>query len=66
MIQPIKQAMSTAQNPQMVLETMMRNNPQLRQVSQIVQQYNGDAKAAFYALAQRNGVDPNDVLNMLK
>lgn len=45
-----------------MVEQIMRSNPQIRQV---IDQY-GDAQTAFYKLAEQQGINPNDVLNMLK
>lgn len=65
---PIKRAMSlvrSAGNPQAMMSQLMQNNPQYSQVMKIIQENGGDAKAAFYNLAQQQGVDPNQILNML-
>ena len=51
-------------NPQGVMN-MLRTNPKYRQVFDIVNQY-GDPKRAFYTIAQQNGVDPDEILNMLR
>ena len=53
-------------NPMQMLQTMSQTNPQIKQVFDYVQQNGGDAKSAFYKLAEQNGVDPNNILNMLK
>ena len=50
-------------NPQGVLNQLMQNNPQVRQVMALA---NGDPKTAFYSLAKQKGIDPNTILNMLK
>ena len=55
-----------AGNPQAMLSQMMQNNPQMRQVMSAVQQYGGDARKAFYGLCEQRGVDPDEILNMLK
>ena len=55
-----------AQNPQLLINQMMMNNPQLKQVMDIVNKSGGDPKKAFYTLAEQKGVDPNEILNMLK
>lgn len=34
----------------------------MQQVMQIVNQYGGDPKKAFYAMAEQKGVDPNAIL----
>lgn len=65
---PIKRAMSlvrSAGNPQAMMNQLMQNNPQYSQVMKIIQENGGDAKTAFYNLAQQQGVDPNQILNML-
>lgn len=65
---PIKQAMNavrSAGNPQAMMSQMMQNNPQYSQAMKLVQEAGGDARAAFYTLAQQQGVDPNEILKML-
>lgn len=65
----IKQMMSmvrTAGNPQAMLNQMMQNNPQLQDAMRLVKQAGGDPKKAFYDLAQQRGVDPDEILNMLR
>lgn len=53
-------------NPQMLIQNMMMQNPQMKQVMDFINQNGGDAKSAFYKLADQRGVDPNEILNMLK
>lgn len=65
----IKQMMSmvqAAQNPQAMLNQMMQNNPQMQQAMKLINQHGGDAQKAFYALAQEKGIDPQEILKMLK
>ena len=65
----IKQMMSmvqAAQNPQAMLNQMMQNNPQMQQAMKLINQHGGDAKKAFYSLAQERGIDPQEILKMLK
>ena len=50
----------------MLLNQIMQTNPALGQVMDIVKQYGGDANKAFYAVAEQNGINPQDILNMLK
>ena len=50
-------------NPQAIVQNAMQSNPQLRQ---ILQQYNGDAKQAFYGLARQNWIDADEIIGMLK
>lgn len=68
MLSPIKQMMQTiknAGNPQMMLNQMMSQNPQMQSVMQYINQNGGDAKAAFYKLAQERGINPEDILKQL-
>lgn len=52
-------------NPMSAL-TRMFSQSQIGQVQSLIQKYNGDAQQAFYDLAKQKGVNPNDILNMLK
>ena len=56
----------SAGNPQMMISQLMQTNPQMREVMAIVQQYGGDANKAFYAIAEQKGIDPQEILDMLK
>ena len=56
----------SANNPQAMLQAMTQNNPQMQQVMNVVQQNGGDPQKAFYALCKQKGINPNDVLQMLK
>lgn len=49
-------------NPQMMLQQM----PQYKQVMEYVNQNGGDAKSAFYAKAKEMGVDPDEILKVLR
>ena len=56
----------SARNPQAMLNQLMQNNPNYRQVTELINQNGGDAKKAFYALAEQQGIDPNEILDMLR
>lgn len=49
-------------NPQAMLQTM----PQYKQAMDYVNQNGGDPKKAFYKMAKEMGIDPEEVLMMLK
>ena len=69
MMGQIKQMMgmvNSAQNPQMMLNQMLSQNPNMKQVMDIIHQSGGDPKTAFYKMAEQKGVDPQEILNMLK
>lgn len=55
-----------AQNPQAMLNQLMMSNQNMKQVMDIVNQYGGDSMKAFYAVAEQNGINPQDILDMLK
>ena len=65
-IKNLMQMVRSAGNPQALLSQMAQSNPNMRQAMDLVQQYGGDAQKAFYALAQQRGVNPDEILNMLK
>lgn len=50
-------------NPQMLVQNMLQSNPQ---VQQLLQQSGGDPKTAFYNLAKQKGINPDEILNMLR
>ena len=65
----IKQMMSmirSAQNPTAMLNQMAMNNPNLKQVMDIVGQYGGDANKAFVEFTKQNGINPQEIMDMLK
>ena len=65
-IKQTMRAIQTAANPQAALNAMVMSNPQLKQVMEIVNQYGGDPMEAFTAVAKENGMDPEEILGMLK
>ena len=69
MMGQIKQMISMvkgAQNPQAMLNQIMMSNPRMKQVMEIVNQYGGDPDKAFQAVAQQNGINPQEIMNMLR
>ena len=68
-LQQVKNMMNmfrNTNNPQALLENMIKQNPQMRNVMNIIQQNGGDPKTAFYNTAKQKGIDPQQILNMLK
>lgn len=65
----IKNMMSVVKsspNPQAAMLAMAKQNPQLRQAYEYVNANGGDPKQAFYKMAQEKGIDPNEIINMIK
>lgn len=66
-VQSIKRMMGTlqmAKNPEIALEKAARQNPMLNSVLQLTSGRN--AQEVFYEECQKNGVDPNTIINALK
>ena len=53
-------------NPQAILNQLMQTNPNMKQVMEIIQQYGGDANKAFYEIAKQKGIDPQEILDLMK
>lgn len=65
-VKNIMSMMRASQNPTAMLNGLIQSNPQYKQALEYVNANGGDPKAAFYKLAEEKGVDPNEILNMLK
>lgn len=59
-------AVKTAQNPEAMLNMLARKNPQLQEALDLAKNSGNNRREAFYKRAEELGVDPNDILNMLK
>lgn len=60
------QQVQMAQNPQLALNQLLMNNPQLNQAIEFIKQNGNDPKTAFFNLARQKGIDPHSILNQLK
>jgi len=68
-IQQIKQMYNTvkmAQNPQLVMNQLMMNNPQLKQVMDLVNQNGGDIGKTIRTVAEQNGISTQDIMKLLE
>lgn len=60
-------ALSKGMNPNAIMQILMNNNPHVSGIMNIVNtKYGGDPKAAFYDIAKQKGVDPNQIIGMLR
>ena len=59
-------AVKTAQNPQLLLNQMMQNNPQMKPVMDIINQYGGDPQKAMESVASKYGITAQDIMELLK
>lgn len=55
-----------ASNPSAMLSQMMNNNPDYAKAQKLIEESGGDAKAAFYKLAENNGINPDEILSLLR
>ena len=55
-----------AQDPNTMIRQLANNNPQMKQVMDVISKAGGDPRRAFYDLAQQKGVDPQEILDMMK
>ena len=65
----LKQAMNMMQgsgNPMQMMSAQGANNPNVSKVFDYINQNGGDAQKAFYSMANQMGVNPEEVLGMLK
>ena len=53
-------------NPQALISQMVNNNPNMAEIQKLIQQNGGDAEKAFRNKAQELGVDPDEIINILK
>ena len=65
-IRQMMQLVKSARNPQAMLGQLMQTNPQMQEVMEAVRAAGNDPKRAFYALAEKKGIDPNSILEQLK
>lgn len=52
-----------SKNPNNIMMSLIKQNPQMREALELVQQNGGNPKEVFYKLAQQKGVNPNSILN---
>jgi len=48
------------------IKNMIQQNPQYQQILNLLRENGNDPQKAFYALAGQMGINPDDVLSMLK
>ena len=53
-------------NPQQFLSKYIQNNPQAQNMYFMLQNSNKSPKEMFYLMAEKRGIDPNSIINMLK
>lgn len=61
----LAQMMQARQNPQMIINNMIRNNPQARMLINQVQDSGLSPKEYFRQFAHQNNIDINQLSNMM-
>lgn len=49
-----------------MLQQLAQNNPNVANAMNLIRQYGGDPQKAFYEEARKRGVDPNQIIGMLR
>ena len=62
-VKQMAQTFKALQNPNAMAQQMLNENPQLQA---LIKASNGNYEQAFRNLAQHMGVDPNEIMGMLK
>ena len=57
---------SNSKNPDAMIQYLMASNPQFKDAMNFVRQNGGSLKDAFYALAKQRGVNPDEIICLLK
>lgn len=55
-----------SKNPQQMMMNLMQNNPRMKQVNDLIKQSGGNPEKAFRDYANKLGVNPDEIINMLK
>jgi len=62
----IVQAIRASRNPNMMLQQLAQTNPNVASAFNLIQRYGGNPQTAFYEEARRRGIDPNQIISMLR
>ena len=65
-VKTLMNILQTAGNPQTALQSIIATNPQLRELIPLIRNNNGDYKKAFYDLAAQKGINPDEILKLIK
>lgn len=60
------QMVKAARDPYAMLNRIAAQNPGMKNAIDYVKANGGDAKAAFYKMAQEKGIDPESILSQLR
>lgn len=58
--------LNSSNNPEAMLQYLMASNPKFKDAMNLVRQNGGSPKDAFYALAKQKGINPDEIIRLLK
>ena len=64
-LQTINQ-IKNSKNPNQMLQMLASKNPNVANAINLANKYGGDYQKAFYEEARRRGIDPNQIIGLLK
>lgn len=64
-IKSMMNAIQNSQNPQGMFNSMLASNPKIKQAQDLINQYGGDGRAAFYAAARQKGMTDQQIAEFL-
>ena len=62
----VVQAIRMSRNPNLMLQQLAQNNPNVANAMSLIRQYGGDPQKAFYEEAKKRGIDPNQIIGLLR
>ena len=65
-VQQIANMAKAVKNPQAMLGQLSQSNPQVKELMTMLQTSGKSPKEMFYQMAQEKGVDPEEILKMLR
>ena len=57
---------NSSKNPSAMLQYLMASNPRFKEAMSLARSNGGSPKDAFYALAKQKGVNPDEIIALLK
>ena len=58
--------LAKSKNPEQALQVLAQSNPQIRSTLEYIQQSGKSPKELFYDMAKQKGIDPEEIIKMLK
>lgn len=55
-----------SKDPNAMLTQLFEQNPQMKYVFDVIQKNGGDPQSAFYAVAKEKGINPEEILSLLR